>query len=321
MRRLAMLLGALFIQVAQAQTQPPQAPAATPARPTPPTRAIDGPGAPPFTKIPVGNAPLVGGDFVIGPDCSPAPELTVKDGVPAGHVLQFTMESKDSKFYPGIARDGTPDPKNPRTLVVETHPNEYQRTITVYVPAQYRKGSESPLIVTHDGPKLGEPDTTGDRDLYNPNVMRDDMHDWVAANHRFAAALKSKGNHNQYVFALDSSHCDRRVREQTPPAALELVWKMGERWCSRAEVCPCWRGPRRPASGLHAKRLRDDAPSLPYAATRPLRLLRGPEATGAPHQPVVSARPIAEAAFTWRRDSTTPDLRHARAPKAPMRRE
>jgi len=150
-----MLLGALFIQVAQAQTQPPQAPAATPARPTPPTRAIDGPGAPPFTKIPVGNAPLVGGDFVIGPDCSPAPELTVKDGVPAGHVLQFTMESKDSKFYPGIARDGTPDPKNPRTLVVETHPNEYQRTITVYVPAQYRKGSESPLIVTHDGPKLG----------------------------------------------------------------------------------------------------------------------------------------------------------------------
>jgi hypothetical protein len=28
----------------------------------------------------------------------------------------------------------------------------------------------------------------GDRDLYNPNVMRDDMHDWVIANHKMAAA-------------------------------------------------------------------------------------------------------------------------------------
>jgi hypothetical protein len=55
--------------------------------------------------------------------------------------------------------------------------------------------------------------------------MRDDMHDWVAANHRFAAVLKDKGYHYQYVFALDSSHCDRRVREQTLPEALEFVWR------------------------------------------------------------------------------------------------
>ena len=65
----------------------------------------------------------------------------------------------------------------------------------------------------------------GDRDLYNPNSMRDDMHDWVAANHRMAATLKAKGYHYQYVFALDSPHCDRRVREQTLPAALEFVWR------------------------------------------------------------------------------------------------
>jgi enterochelin esterase-like enzyme len=65
----------------------------------------------------------------------------------------------------------------------------------------------------------------GDRDLYNPNVMRDGMHDWVEANHRMAAALKAKGYHYQYVYALDSPHCDRRVREQTLPAALEYVWK------------------------------------------------------------------------------------------------
>jgi enterochelin esterase family protein len=172
------VMAAVFIHVSQAQAQTPvpqaqtpvpQVPAATPARPTPPTRAVDGPGAPPFTKIPSGNAPLVPGDFVIGPDYSPAPELTVKDGVPVGNVTQFTMESKGSKFYPGIARDvfGTPDPSNPKSLVVETHPKDYQRTITVYVPAQYRKGKQAPLIVTHDGPKLGEPDTTLPRILDN----------------------------------------------------------------------------------------------------------------------------------------------------------
>ena len=32
----------------------------------------------------------------------------------------------------------------------------------------------------------------GDRDLLNPNVMRDDMHDWVEANHRMAKVLKER---------------------------------------------------------------------------------------------------------------------------------
>jgi enterochelin esterase-like enzyme len=358
-------LTATFVMLAAVSAAQTTAP-----RPTPPTRAVDGPGAPVFTKIASGNAPVdQEGAFVIGPEYVTPPELAVKAGVPTGKVSQFTMESKGSRFYPGIARDvfGTVDPNNPRTLIVVTHPQDYQRTITVYVPAQYQKGKKAPFIVTHDGPKLGEPDTVlprildnliaqqrvpamvavmiqngggdaqgsergleydtmsgkfaefieaevlpaveknanvkltrkgkdravmgcssgaaaaftmawnhpewyqrvisysgtyvnqqwpfnpatpggaweyhngiiansralplrvwmhvGDRDLYNPNVMRDDMHDWVAANHRFAAALKTKGYHYQYVFALDSSHCDRRVREQTLPQALEWVWK------------------------------------------------------------------------------------------------
>ena len=33
----------------------------------------------------------------------------------------------------------------------------------------------------------------GDRDLLNPNVMRDDMHDWVVANERMAHVLADKG--------------------------------------------------------------------------------------------------------------------------------
>jgi iron(III)-enterobactin esterase len=65
----------------------------------------------------------------------------------------------------------------------------------------------------------------GDRDLFNPNVMRDDMHDWVAANHRMASALKGKGYAYQYVFAVNSGHCDHKVREQTLPQALEWVWR------------------------------------------------------------------------------------------------
>jgi enterochelin esterase family protein len=344
------------------------------ARPTPPTRSANAPGAPTWTVVgtrPGGANPPVDrtGDFLIGPDYVPAPELNAVSGRPQGTVRQFTLESKDSKYYPGIGRDtfGSVDPKNPRTLIVETHAQPWQRAITVYIPAQYKSGTKAPLIVIHDGPKLGDLDMTlphvldnlidqhrvpamiavmiqngggdaqgsergleydtlsgkfaefiesevlpqveahyhvqlthnpagraamgcssgaaaaftmawfhpewyhlvisysgtfvnqqwpfnpanpggawdyhetlipgaprkpiriwmqaGDRDLFNPNVMRDDMHDWVVANHRMAAALERKGYPYQYVFALDAGHCERKVREQTLPQALEWVWR------------------------------------------------------------------------------------------------
>ncbi|HEY5810095.1 MAG TPA: alpha/beta hydrolase-fold protein [Povalibacter sp.] len=364
-----------WLSAQAADPLPPTAapPVAAPAaRPIPPTRPVDGPGAPRFTVIKGkgANAPVnSNGDFVIGPDYVSAPELSAVPGVPQGAVQQFVMDAKDSRFYPGIARDvfGTVDPQNPKTLIVETHPAPWRRTITVYIPQQYKRGNAAPFIVTHDGPKLGEPDMTlprvldnliaqhrvpvmiavmiqngggdaqgsergleydtlsgkfaefiqaevlplveksydvrlttnpsgraamgcssgaaaaftmawfhpewyqrvisysgtyvnqqwpfnpetpggawdyhetlipkgkpkpirlwmhvGDRDLFNPNVMRDNMHDWVAANHRMAAVLKTQGYQYQYVFALDSAHCDRRVREQTLPAALEWVWR------------------------------------------------------------------------------------------------
>ena len=65
----------------------------------------------------------------------------------------------------------------------------------------------------------------GDRDLYNPNVMRDDMHDWVEANQRMAKALAAKGYKYQFVFARNAGHCDRAVKLQTLPAALEWLWR------------------------------------------------------------------------------------------------
>lgn len=65
----------------------------------------------------------------------------------------------------------------------------------------------------------------GDRDLYNPNSLRDGMHDWVEANNRMAVVLKAKGYHYQYVFCLNAGHVDRNVKAQTLPEALEWVWR------------------------------------------------------------------------------------------------
>lgn len=65
----------------------------------------------------------------------------------------------------------------------------------------------------------------GDRDLLNPNVMRDGMHDWVDANERMARVLASKGYHYQFVFAENAGHTDRTVKQQTLAEALEYVWQ------------------------------------------------------------------------------------------------
>jgi enterochelin esterase-like enzyme len=382
---IALILGCLTALAQPTNTPGTNAqPQPRPQRPPPPTRSPNAPGTPKL--IPVGAKPgepniLRGapgmnppagadGDFLIGPDYVPAPELNVIEGVPQGKVQQFSMDSTNSKFFnPGIARDvfGTIDPNNLKTLIVQTHPIDYQRTITVYIPAQYVPGATAPFIVTHDGPAMGRPDMSlphvldnliaqhrvpamialmiahgggdaqghergreydtmsgkyaefieaevlplveknynvkltkdpegraamggssggaaalimawyhpelyhrvitysgtyvnqqwpfnpetpggawdfhdklipqserkpirlwmevGDRDLLNPNVMRDGMHDWVEANNRMATVLKAKGYHYQYVFALNAGHTDRNVRSQTLPEALEWVWK------------------------------------------------------------------------------------------------
>jgi enterochelin esterase family protein len=65
----------------------------------------------------------------------------------------------------------------------------------------------------------------GDRDFLNPNVMRDNMHDWVLANENMAKVLAAKGYHYQFVFARNANHVDRAVVQQTLPEALEYIWK------------------------------------------------------------------------------------------------
>jgi hypothetical protein len=293
--------------------------------------------------------------------------MTAAPATPNGKVIEFTMSSTDSKFYPGIMRDpgplGTPDPQDPAKLIVTTsHPAPYTRKVAVYVPSQYVPGSVAPFIVGADGPdrmlftaldslvaahklpamiaisigngsgdaqgsergleydtmsgryaefveqevlplveakanvKLShDPDAratmggssggscafimawyhpelyhrvltysgtwinqqwppspetphgawgfhesiipnspvkpirifleVGDFDLFNPNVMRDNMHDWVLANENMARVLAAKGYHYQFLFAINAGHVDRAVKQQTLPEALEYVWQ------------------------------------------------------------------------------------------------
>ena len=368
----ALAVGLLNIVVA-AQAPPAANPApagpARGARQAPPTRDPNRPGYVKATDLPDGRipSPKADGNFIIGPTHSPATEMSVQESVPQGDVYNFTMESKDSRFYPGIAREqgtfGTPDPNNAAKLDVTTsHPAPYTRRVAVYVPKQYVPGTAAPFIVGADGPdgalftvldnliaqkkvpvmigisigngsgdaqgsergleydtmsgkyvefveaevlplvekqynvKLTKdpegratmggssggscalimvwyhpelyhrvltysgtyvnqqwpwnPETpggawefhaklipnspvkpirlwmeVGDRDLYNPNAMRDEMHDWVLANEKMAAALAAKGYHYQFVFARNAGHTDRAVKQQTLPEALEYVWQ------------------------------------------------------------------------------------------------
>ena len=148
--------------VAQAPTQTPtQAPnpPARPPRPAPPTRDPHTPGYVTATELPDGaNAPInADGNFILGPTHTPAPEMTVQEGVPQGTVYDFTMESTNSKIYPGIAREpntfGRPDPNDPAKIIVTTsHPAPYTRKLAVYVPKQYVPGTVAPFIVGADGP-------------------------------------------------------------------------------------------------------------------------------------------------------------------------
>jgi iron(III)-enterobactin esterase len=311
--------------------------------------------------------PNADGNYILGPTHTPSPDINADNATPNGSVVEFTMNSTDSKIYPGIARDantfGTPDTANPAKLIVTTsHPAPYTRKVAVYVPKQYIAGDPAPFIVGADGPdpmlfsaldtliaqhklpvmigisigngggdaqgsergleydtmsgtyaefvekevlpqveskahvKLTKdpnaratigyssggacalsmawyhpelyhrvlsysgtfvnqqwpynPETphgawefhehlipnsprqpirlwmeVGDRDLLDPNIMRDGMHDWVLANENMARVLAAKRYHYQFVFARNAFHVDRAVRLQTLPEALEYIWQ------------------------------------------------------------------------------------------------
>ncbi len=150
-------VGGAMAQAPAPAAAPAAAPTARPARPPAPTRDPNTPGYVKAKDLADGAVPSAkeDGNFIIGPTYKPAPEMTVQEGVPQGEIFNFTMESTDSKFYPGIAREagtfGTPDPANPNRLLVKSHPAPYTRKVAVYVPKQYVAGTAAPFIVGADG--------------------------------------------------------------------------------------------------------------------------------------------------------------------------
>ena len=364
---LVVCLGCAVAAQAQGPVQSSADPRGTP-RDQMPTRDPHASGFVSATDLPDGGVPPADrdGNFVIGPTHTAAPETMPADGVPRGRVVEFTMSSADSKFFPGVAREagtfGDPDPSNPAKLNVQSHPAPYTRKVSVYVPASYRPGAVMPFLVGADGPDpllfatldsliaahkvpamvaisiangsgnaqgsergveydtvsgryaefveaevlprveaeahvrlTRDPDAratmgqssggsaamamawfhpelyhrvltysgtyvnqqwpwnpasphgawefhehlipqsprkplrlwleVGDRDLLNPNAMRDGFHDWVEANERMARVLAAKGYHYQFVFARNAGHTERNVRQQTLPEALTYLWQ------------------------------------------------------------------------------------------------
>ena len=117
------------------------------------------------------------------------------------------------------------------------HPNLYRRVLSysgTFVNQQWPPNPETPhgawgfhgsLIPNSPKKPIRIWMEVGDRDLYNPNLMRDNMHDWVVANENMAKALSAKGYKYQFLFVRNAGHCDSPMKEQTLPEALEYVWQ------------------------------------------------------------------------------------------------
>ena len=133
----------------------------------PPTRDPNNANYPRATELPDGTLPQASaeGNFIIGPTHAPAPETVAKDGVPKGATTSFTISSKESVIYnPGLIRDDvagcgnssimstTTVPGDKSNMIVTTsHPGTWTRTVDVYVPPGYVRGTPVPFIVVGDG--------------------------------------------------------------------------------------------------------------------------------------------------------------------------
>ncbi len=152
-------------------------------------------------------------------------------------LVESKYNVKLTKDPEGRATMGTSSGGSAAFIMAWYHPDLYHRVLTysgTYINQQWPFNPETPhgawgfhetIIPNSPVKPLRIWLHVGDRDLLNPNVMRDDMHDWVVANENMAKVLAAKGYHYQFVYALNSGHGDAMVRMQTLPEALEWLWK------------------------------------------------------------------------------------------------
>jgi len=80
------------------------------------------------------------GDFIVGPNYPPHPDVLVKSSVPHGKIFMFTMDSHNSAIFPGTA-----------ATLLPTNQHYFMRDVRVYVPSQYVDGTAAPFMVVQDG--------------------------------------------------------------------------------------------------------------------------------------------------------------------------
>jgi hypothetical protein len=138
---------------------------------SPPTRDPSNPIYPRAAELPDGAVPSIDsvGNFIIGPTHPPAAQTTAGPTLKQARIISFTMTSADSVIYrPALVRDEQKfndairtastvpgDPSN--LLITSSHAGTWKRTVTVYIPHGYVRGSRAPFIVSGDG---GQPDAT-----------------------------------------------------------------------------------------------------------------------------------------------------------------
>jgi len=155
-------------------------------------------------------------------------------------VLPLVEKNYGVKFTndpEGRATMGTSSGGSAALIMAWYHPEWFRRVLTLsgtFVNQQWPFDPKTPggawdfhetLIPQSERKPIRLYMAVGDRDNYNPNVMRDGMHDWVEANHRMAKVLKAKGYPYQYYFCQDSGHGIGNARPQLLPAALEWLWQ------------------------------------------------------------------------------------------------
>ncbi|ESQ91080.1 hypothetical protein ABAC460_07565 [Asticcacaulis sp. AC460] len=152
-------------------------------------------------------------------------------------LVEQTAHVTLTKDPDGRATMGTSSGGSCALIMAWYRPDLYRRVLTysgTFINQQWPYNPETPYGAWgfHETLIPGEPAKpirlwleVGDNDFYNPNIMRDGMHDWVLANENMARVLADKQYHYQFVFARNAGHGDHKVRQQTLPAALEWLWK------------------------------------------------------------------------------------------------